>query len=139
MKNLKPPKINKLTKKELKKAYTNTWRLNLNIAWQKFKLEDFLDKYEWWMRIAENEIVHKDELLSDMQEALERRRILYDRLANHSTIQKPKSMNEMAEDLYDTCMKHESSFLKEKWWLEFEDLPDLEQDQWMDRLLTILN
>lgn len=39
--------------------------------------------------------------LEEVSEALERRRILYDRLANHSTIQKPKSMNEMAEALYD--------------------------------------
>ena len=77
--------------------------------------------------------------LEEVSEALDRRRILYDRLVNHSTREQPKSMREMAEDLYDTCMKRESSFLKEKWWLEFEDLPESEQDEWMDRLLTILN
>lgn len=136
MKKLTPPKINKLTKKELKKAYTNTWRLNLNIAWQKFKLEDFLDKYEWWMRIAENEIVHKNELLSDTQEALERRRILYDRLANHSTIQKPKSMNEMAEALYIQCMAYGIS---EYNLTPFNELTQESKDIWMNNLLTILN
>lgn len=131
MKNLKPHKIHKLTKKELKKVYTHIWRINLDIAWQ-------LDKYEWWMRIAENEIVHKDELLSDTQEALERRRILYDRLANHSTVQKPKSMNEMA----DALRKASISVVCETTWDEqppFKDLPQEQQDIWMDRLLTILN
>lgn len=71
--------------------------------------------------------------LSDTQEALDRRRILYDRLANHSTTKEPKSMNDMAGALYDMC------------WLvgigmpTFQELPDAEKDKWMDRLLTILN
>ncbi len=71
--------------------------------------------------------------LNDTKEALRRRRILYDRLANHSTIQKPKSMNEMAASLYDMY------WLKSLYTPTYNELPDNEKDEWMDRLLTILN
>jgi hypothetical protein len=71
--------------------------------------------------------------IQDLNEALERRRILYDRLANHSTIQKPKSMNEMAEALYDVCARPDTPSQPVK------ELSQEEQDEWMDRLLTILN
>ncbi len=71
--------------------------------------------------------------IQDLKEALTRRRILYDRLANHSNIQKPKSMNEMAEALYDVCAQPDTPSQP------FKELPQEEQDEWMDRLLTILN
>lgn len=72
--------------------------------------------------------------LKDTYEALERRRILYDRLVNHSTTKSPKSMKEMAESLY---LVH--SWMSEATFIAFKDLPQDIQDRWMDRLLTILN
>lgn len=71
--------------------------------------------------------------LSDTQEALDRRRILYDRLANHSTREQPKSMIEMAESLYYTSLKPNTTYPS------FKELSQEDQDLWMDRLLTILN
>lgn len=76
--------------------------------------------------------------LEEVSEALERRRILYDLLANHSTIQKPKSMNEMA----DSLRKVSISVVSDAVWDEqipFQELTQSQQDLWMDRLLTILN
>lgn len=72
--------------------------------------------------------------IEDLKEALRRRRILYDRLANHATIEQPKSMMEMAASLY---MVHTS--MSETLAIDFKDLPQDIQDRWMDRLLTILN
>lgn len=79
-------------------------------------------------------IERRNSMIDDMQETLDRRRILYDRLANHSTIQKPKSMNEVAEALYIQCMARPDEIL-----LAFQELSEEQQDLWMDRLLTILN
>lgn len=84
-------------------------------------------------------IESRNTMIADMQEALDRRRRLYDSMLNYATIEKPKSMMEMAESLYDVCMERETSFLKEKGWREFQELSEAEQDLWMDRLLTILN
>lgn len=85
------------------------------------------------LRIKEQRLTRLAYDFEEVSEALSRRRILYDRLANHATCEKPKSMNEMAASLYDIyCTK--SLYIP-----KFEELPDAEKDEWMDRLLTILN
>ena len=96
--------------------------------------------------LATHMLRYNAEILQDTEEALRRRRILYDRLANHSTMQKPKSMNEMAEDLYIQYMiwflnpsPGDSCVVSKFCITPFKDLEETQRDFWMDRLLTILN
>ena len=84
--------------------------------------------------------------LKDTYEALDRRRTLYDRIMNHSTDKEPKSMRQMAESLhkaYTTWALYPSPGLfggiSEYNLTPFQELPEDQQDLWMDRLLTILN
>lgn len=100
---------------------------------KKQELKEQLLQSKIQSQIQMNILIKLIQKLDDTEEALRRRRILYDRLANHSTIQKPKSMNEMAASLYDMY------WLKSLYTPTYNELPDNEKDEWMDRLLTILN
>lgn len=73
--------------------------------------------------------------LKDTYEALDRRRTLYDRVMNHSTDKEPKSMRQMATSLYDMFGQVGIGIGM----CSFQELPEDQQDLWIDRLLTILN
>lgn len=76
----KPPKLNKLSKKQLKKLYTVQWNANNELAWENARLEilykvakNQIDTLEQAIQSAESalvykewEIEHKDRLLKSL-------------------------------------------------------------------------
>lgn len=154
MKKLKPAKLNKMSKKELRKVYKHIWRLNLTLAGQNQRWEDICekiyDKYEGYLRIQDNAILNKDgtiqsleivwnairEELQDTQEALRRSRNLRHTFQEYAerTNKEVLTIEEMAENLFDLF---KLGFVKREW--EFGDLSEDDRDWFRANATAIIS
>lgn len=154
MKKLKPAKLKKMSKKELRKVYKHIWRLNLTLAGQNQRWENICEKvyekYEWYLRIQDNAILNKDgqiqsleivwnalrEELQDTQEALRRSRKLRETFQEYAerTNKEVLTIEEMDENLFDIF---KLGFVKREW--EFRDLSEDDRDWFRANATAIIS
>lgn len=115
---MKPPYLKKLSLKDLRKAYTHQWRLNIQVVTENSQLWDIIQNLKQLLAHEQKKRTEAELLNVDLEEALSRSRQLRKSLqevADRKTWEKAK-IEDMARNLFEVIRAEVEPVAKEVFW-----------------------